>query len=116
MEQQGLEIERRKKGDVVILDLSGMLTIGAGEQSLRETIQELVEKKQHKILMNLKNIEFMDSSGVGVLVKSLTTLNNKGGRLKLLQPGKLVRHTLGITGLIGVFEVFDDEAAAIASF
>ncbi len=116
MEQAGLEIQKRKKGDVTVLDLSGNLTIGAGEQALKDVVQELVDKKSYKVVMNMKAVEFMDSSGVGVLVKSFTTLANKGGRVKLLQPGKLVRHTLNVTGLMGVFEVFDDEAGAIASF
>ncbi len=108
--------EERKKGDVVILDLRGQLTIGSGDQILKNLITDLISKGQNKILLNLQNIEFMDSTGIGAMVKSYTSVTNKGGRLKLMQPSKLIRHSLKVIGLLGIFEVFDDEAQAVASF
>jgi anti-sigma B factor antagonist len=111
-----LDISKRKKGDVVVLDLSGNLTLGAPEQTFKDMIADLVARKQTNILVNLQGVEFMDSSGVGALVKSFTTLSKNGGKLKLLQAGKFIQHTLKLTGLIGLFELFDDEAAALSSF
>lgn len=111
-----LDITKRKKGDVVILDLSGNLTLGAPEQSLKDTIADLIARKQINIIVNLQGVEFMDSSGVGALVKSFTTLSKGGGKLKLLQAGKFIQHTLKLTGLIGIFELYDDEASALSSF
>jgi anti-sigma B factor antagonist len=111
-----LDIQKRKKGDVVILDLSGNLTLGPPEQLFKDTVAELSSRKQTNIIVNLQGVEFMDSSGVGALVKSFTTVSKSGGKLKLLQAGKFIQHTLKLTGLLGIFELFDDEAAALSSF
>ena len=110
------EIQKRKKGDVVVLDLVGSLTVGANEQAFKETVSDLTARKHTRIVVNLGQVEFMDSSGIGALVKSYTTITQSGGKLKLLNPNKMIRHTLKITGLMGIFEIFEDEAAAIASF
>jgi anti-sigma B factor antagonist len=111
-----LEISKRKKGDVVVLDLQGNLTIGVNEASFKETVSDLLSRSYNKIIVNLQNVDIIDSSGVGALVKSYTTITQSGGRLKLLQPNKMVRHTLKITGLLGIFETYDEEGAAISSF
>jgi anti-sigma B factor antagonist len=111
-----LEIGKRKKGDVVILDLQGNLTIGVNETSFKEMVSDLLTRNYNKIIVNLQNVDLIDSSGVGALVKSYTTITQSGGRLKLLQPNKMVRHTLKITGLLGIFETYDEEGTAIASF
>ncbi len=108
-----LDISKRKKGDVVILDLSGNLTLGQPEQSFKDTVSDLTARKQTNIIVNLQGVEFMDSSGVGALVKSYTTLSKSGGKLKLLQAGKFIQQTLKLTGLIGLFELYDDEASAL---
>jgi anti-sigma B factor antagonist len=110
------DIQHRKVGDVTILDLIGNLTVGVNEQSFKDTVAELLAHNRNRIVVNLQNLAFIDSSGVGAIVKSYTTVTHNDGKLKLLQPSKMVRHTLKITGLLGIFEVFDDEAAAIASF
>jgi anti-sigma B factor antagonist len=115
-ETHTFDIQKRKKGDVILLDVSGNLTLGEGEQTFKDTVIDLLNRKQNKILVNLKDLQFMDSSGVGALVKSYTTVTQSGGRLKLLQPAKMVLQTLKITGLLGIFETFDDEAKAIASY
>jgi anti-anti-sigma factor len=111
-----LEIGKRKKGDVVILDLQGNLTIGVNETSFKEMVSDLLSRNYNKVIVNLQNVDIIDSSGVGALVKSYTTITQSGGRLKLLQPNKMVRHTLKITGLLGIFETYDEEGTAIASF
>jgi anti-sigma B factor antagonist len=116
MEQHEFQIGKRKKGDVVLIDLIGNLTVGANEQAFKELIGELVSRKHTRVVVNLTDVEFMDSSGIGALVKSYTTLTQAGGKLKLLQPNKMIRHTLKITGLLGIFQIFEDEASAIASF
>jgi anti-sigma B factor antagonist len=110
------EIQKRKKGDVIVLDLTGSLTVGANEQFFKDTVSDLISRKYNRIVVNLGSVEFMDSSGIGALVKSYTTITQAGGKLKLLQPNKMIRHTLKITGLLGIFEIFDEEAAAIGSF
>jgi anti-sigma B factor antagonist len=111
-----LDISKRKKGDVVILDLTGNLTLGTPEQSFKDTIADLVARKQTNIIVNLQGVEFMDSSGVGALVKSFMTLSKTSGQLKLLNAGKFIQHTLKLTGLIGIFDLYDDEASALSSF
>lgn len=114
--KQEFRIERRKKGDVVILDVVGNLIAGPNDQALKELVSDLVSERQNQIVVNLENVEFVDSSGVGSLVKSYTTVMNTGGRLKLMQIGEMTRHTLKMTGLLGVFEVFEDETSALSSF
>jgi anti-sigma B factor antagonist len=111
-----LEIGKRKKGDVVILDLQGNLTIGVNEASFKEMVSDLLSRGYNKIIVNLQNVDIIDSSGVGALVKSYTTITQSGGKLKLLQPNKIVKHTLKITGLLGIFETHEEEGAAISSF
>jgi len=110
------DIQKRKKGDVVVLDLTGSLTVGANEQAFKDIVSDLISRKHIRIVVNLGAVEFMDSSGIGAIVKCYTTLDRNGGKLKLLQPNKMIRHTLKITGLLGIFETFEDEAAAVASF
>lgn len=114
--EQFFELQEREKGDVVILDLQGSLTIGANEQLVKNTVSDLLDGGYKKIVVNLKDLEFIDSSGVGALVKSYTTVTNSGGRMKLLQLSKNIRHVLNITGLLGIFEVHEEEDKAIASF
>ena len=106
----------RANGKVTILDLQGNLTIGAAEETLRQRVEELVTDNQKYLLINLENVPMIDSSGIGSLVKSFTHAKNKGGKLKLLKPTRLARQLLSITGLLSVFETFDDEATAVASF
>jgi anti-sigma B factor antagonist len=110
------EIRKRKKGDVALLDLYGNLTVGENEQLLKDTVADLISREHTKMVVNLANVEFVDSSGIGALVKGYTSATNAGGRLKLLSPGKMVRQTLRLTGLLGIFEIFEDESAALASF
>ena len=106
----------RKVGEVTVVDLAGKITIGAGDVVLRDTIRELVDKGDRKILLNLGEVNYMDSSGVGELVAAYTSVANRGGHLKLLNVTKKIQDLLQITQLLTVFETFDKEAEALASY
>jgi len=109
-------LKTRQVGDVTILDAAGRITLGEGSSTLRDTIRDLTSKGSKKIMLNLGEISYIDSSGIGELVSSFTTVANAGGSLKLLNLTKRVQDLLQITKLFTVFEVFDDEAAALKSF
>lgn len=111
-----LNIQQREAGDVTILDLSGKITIGEGSVQLRESVRRLLEEGKKKVLLNLGDVSYVDSSGIGELVSSYTTTNNQGGQLKLLNLTKKIQDLLMITKLLTVFETFDNEADAVASF
>lgn len=111
-----MEINVRTAGDVTVLDLKGNLTLGAGEQKMREVIDELLARGRTKLLLNFAAVPVLDSSGIGAIIKSFTTAKKDGGKLKLLNLSRLARQLLSITGLLSVLEVFDDEASALASF
>lgn len=106
----------RQVNGVTIVDLSGRITLGEGSVLLRDMVRDLVTKGQRKILLNLGDVTYIDSSGIGELVSGFTSVANAGGQLKLLNLTKRVKDLLQITKLYTVFEVFDDEAAAIRSF
>jgi anti-sigma B factor antagonist len=101
---------------VSILDLSGRITLGEGAVQLREAIRELISKGVKKIVVGLGNVNYIDSSGLGELVSSYTTAKNQGADLKLLNLTKKVKDVLQVTKLYTVFDIYDDEASAIASF
>ena len=106
----------RQVGDVTVIDVTGRITLGEGSSNLREGIRDLVSKGNKKILLNLGDVSYIDSSGIGELVSGFTSVANSGGQLKLLNLTKRVRDLLQITKLYTVFEVHDDEASAIRSF
>jgi anti-sigma B factor antagonist len=106
----------RKVETVNVIDLSGRITIGEGTVVLRDAVKALQQKNEKNILLNLAEVSYIDSSGIGELVSSFTTFGNQGGKLKLLNLTKKVHDLLSITKLLTVFEVFDDEAKAIQSF
>ncbi len=111
-----LTIKERQAGDVTILDLSGKITIGEGSVQLREAVRKLLDDGKKKILLNLGDVSYVDSSGIGELVSSYTTTNNQGGQLKLLNLTKKIQDLLMITKLLTVFHTFDNEQEAVASF
>ncbi|MFL6211436.1 MAG: STAS domain-containing protein [Pyrinomonadaceae bacterium] len=111
-----LNISERQAGDVTVLDLSGKITIGEGSVSLRSAIRRLIEEGKKKILLNLGQVSYVDSSGIGELVSSFTTINREGGQLKLLNLTQKIQDLLAITKLLTVFDVYDDEATALNSF
>lgn len=111
-----MEINIRTAQEITILDLKGNLTLGAGEQKMREAIDGLIARGQKNLLLNLANVAVLDSSGIGAIIKSFTTAKKEGGKLKLVNLSRLARQLLSITGLLSVLEVFDDESSALASF
>ncbi len=106
----------RHADDVVIVDLRGDLVAEDGEELLREVVDELVAEGWRKILLNLAKIKRMDSGGVGELVASWKLANEFGARIKLLRPGDRVKHTLHLSQILPLLEVFEDEPQAVASF
>jgi anti-sigma B factor antagonist len=111
-----IQTSTRHMEDVSIVDVSGRITLGEGNIMLREVVRELVEKGHNKILLNLHDVGYVDSSGVGELVKTYTTVRNQGGQLKLLNPSKRVSDLLQLTRLSSVFDIQSDEASAVQSF
>ncbi|HXZ27824.1 MAG TPA: STAS domain-containing protein [Terriglobales bacterium] len=111
-----MKASTRQVNGVTVVDLSGRITLGEGSVILRDTVRDLVGKGNKKILLNLGDVTYIDSSGIGELVSAFTTVRNQGGELKLLNLTKKVHDLLQITKLYTVFDVKDDEAAAVASF
>jgi anti-sigma B factor antagonist len=106
----------RQVDGVSIVDLSGRITLGEGSTMLRDIVRDMIAKGNKKILLNLGDVTYIDSSGIGELVSAFTTVRNGGGELKLLNLTKKVHDLLQITKLYTVFDIKDDEAAAIQSF
>ena len=106
----------RQTGDVAIVDLSGRITLGEGSGLVRKTIKDLLKEGRRSILLNLQNVTYMDSAGLGELVGSYASVTNAGGQIKLLNPQGKVTAVLAVTKLYTVFETFSDEAAAVRSF
>ena len=111
-----VKISKRDVGGITVVDLSGRLTLGEGSALLRETLRELLTQGQKKIVLNLGQVGYIDSSGLGELVSGFTTVKNQGGQLKLANLTQKVNDLLTITKLYTVFEVHNDEQAAVQSF
>ena len=111
-----VKLTTRQVGDVTVVDAVGRITLGEGASTFRDTVRELVGSGHKKMLLNLAEVSYIDSSGIGEMVSGFTTVANQSGQLKLLNLTKRVKDLLQITKLYTVFEVFDDEAAAIRSF
>jgi anti-sigma B factor antagonist len=111
-----VKLTTRQVGDVTVVDAVGRITLGEGASTFRDTVRDLASSGHKKILLNLGEVSYIDSSGIGEMVAGFTTMANQGGILKLLNLTKRVKDLLQITKLYTVFEVFDDEAAAVRSF
>ena len=111
-----MRIDKQVKNGVTILDLEGKITIGKGDVALREAVQQALAEGSNKILIHLEKVTTIDSSGVGELVSAFTTVTNRGGKLKLVNLPPKVNDILQITQLITVFEVYDTEDEALATF
>jgi anti-sigma B factor antagonist len=111
-----MKFQTRQVDGVTILDLSGRITLGEGSVTLRDAVRDVLTKGSNKILLNLGDVNYIDSSGIGELVSAYTSVKGAGGELKLLNLTKKVHDLLQITKLYTVFDVKDDEAAAIAAF
>jgi len=111
-----MEIQERALENVVVLDLKGKLTIGEGDELLKETIQKLMEQGHNKLLLNLADVPYVDSAGLGEIVRTYTTVSRQGGSLKLLNLTKRITDLLAITKLLTVFDTYESEAEAVSSF
>jgi anti-sigma B factor antagonist len=103
-------------GDVTVVDAAGRITLGEGASVFRDTIRDLAAKGNKKLLINLSEVSYIDSSGIGEMVSAFTSVTNAGGQLKLIGLSKRVKDLLQITKLYTVFEAFDDETEAVRSF
>lgn len=110
------KLSPRQVGDVTVVDVSGRITLGEGSSNLRDGIRAMVAKGNKKILLNLADVSYIDSSGIGELVSGFTSVANAGGQLKLMNLTKRVKDLLQITKLYTVFDVFDSENTAVRSF
>jgi len=111
-----MKVGTRQVGDVTVVDVSGDIKLGEGSSTLRDTVKDLLAKGQKKILLDLGEVTYIDSSGIGELISAYTSVRNQGGELKLLHLTKKVQGLLQITKLYTVFHVLDDEPAALAAF
>lgn len=111
-----MQIARRTEGDITILDLQGRLTLGKGHERLRDEVKDLLHQGHRKLVLNLEDVPYVDSWGLGELVKTYTAVTHLGGVLKLVNLGTRVRNLLTITRLSTVFDTFESEPEAIGSF
>jgi anti-sigma B factor antagonist len=111
-----MQIDERAVGDVIVLDLKGKITLGKGDELLKDKVNSLVNQGHKKIVLNLAEVPYIDSAGLGEIVRTFTTVSRQGGNLKLLNLTKRITDLLAITKLLTVFETFDTENDAIRSF
>jgi len=111
-----MQITERQVGDVMILDLKGKITLGEGDELLKDKVNSLLNQSQKKIVLNLAEVPYIDSAGLGEVVRTYTTVSRQGGSLKLLNLTKRITDLLSITKLLTVFETFDSENEAVRSF
>src|SRR5512142_3573879 len=111
-----MQIQEREVNDVTILDIHGKLTLGEGDELLRDKINSLVHQGRKKILLNLADVPYIDSAGLGEIVRTYTTVSRQGGSLKLLGLTKRITDLLSITKLLTVFETYESESDAVRSF
>jgi len=111
-----MQIEERAVGDITILDLKGKMTLGEGDELLKDKINSLVHQDRKKLVLNLEGVPYIDSAGLGEIVRTYTTVSRQGGNLKLLNLTKRIQDLLSITKLLTVFEVFESEQDAVRSF
>jgi anti-sigma B factor antagonist len=111
-----MQISERVVGDVTILDLNGKITLGEGDELLKDKINSMLNQGQRKLILNLEGVPYIDSAGLGEIVRTYTTVSRQGGKLKLLNLTKRIQDLLSITKLLTVFETFESEEQAVQSF
>jgi len=111
-----MQIQERAVGDVMVLNLKGKVTLGEGDELLKDKVNSLLNQGQKKIVLNLAEVPYIDSAGLGEIVRTYTTVSRQGGSLKLLNLTKRITDLLSITKLLTVFETFDAEDDAVRSF
>ena len=111
-----MQIEQRTVGSVMILDLKGKITLGEGDEALKDKINSLILQGHKQMLLNFGDVPYIDSAGLGEIVRTYTTVSRQGGQLKLVNLTKRITDLLSITKLLTVFETFDNEAEALKSY
>ena len=111
-----MEVQERHVGDVVVLDLRGQLTLPEGSERLKDKINSLLHQEARQVVINLGDVSYIDSGGLGQLVSSFTSVTRQGGSLKLFNVGKRSRDLLAMTKLLTVFDTYDSEEEAVQSF
>ncbi len=111
-----MQISQRTIGEVTVVDLNGKMTLGEGDELLRDKVNSLIQQGQKKIILNLAEVPYIDSAGLGEIVRTYTTVSRQGGSLKLLNLTKRIQDLLAITKLLTVFETFENEQDAVKSF
>ena len=111
-----MQIDERTVGDVMVLDVKGKVTLGEGDEMLKDKVNSLVNQGNKKIVLNLAEVPYIDSAGLGEIVRTYTTVSRQGGSLKLLNLTKRITDLLSITKLLTVFETYDSENDAVRSF
>jgi anti-sigma B factor antagonist len=111
-----VKLTTRQVGDITVIDAAGRITLGEGASAFRDLIRDLAAKGEKKIILNLSEVSYIDSSGIGELVSGFTTVTNHGGQLKLVGLSKRVKDLLQVTKLYTVFEAFEEEADAVRTF
>ena len=111
-----MEIVERTVSEVTVLDLKGKMTLGEGDELLKDKINSLLAAGKKKLLLNLESVPYIDSAGLGEVVRTYTTVSRQGGSLKLLNLTKRIEDLLSITKLLTVFDTYDNEADAIKSY
>jgi anti-sigma B factor antagonist len=111
-----MQITERSVGDVMVLDLKGKITLGEGDELLKDKVNSLINQGHRKLVLNLAEVPYLDSAGLGEVVRAYTTVSREGGNLKLLNLTKRITDLLSITKLLTVFETFESENDAVRSF
>src|SRR5262245_54790318 len=111
-----MQIDQRAVGDVMVLDVKGKITLGEGDELLKDKVNSLINQGHKKILLNLGDVPYIDSAGLGEIVRTYTTVSRQGGSLKLMNLTKRIQDLLAITKLLTVFETYESEPDAIKSF
>lgn len=111
-----MQIDQRTVGDVVVLDLKGRVMLGDGDEVLKDKVNSLLNQGQKKIVLNLAEVPYIDSAGLGEVVRTYTTVSRQGGHLKLLNLTKRITDLLAITKLLTVFDTYESETEAVGSF
>lgn len=111
-----MQIHQRSVGDVTVIDLRGKMTLGEGDELLRDKVNSLIQQGHKKLVLNLGEVPYIDSAGLGEIVRTYTTVSRDGGSLKLLNLTKRLIDLLAITKLLTIFETYDTEAEAVNSF
>jgi anti-sigma B factor antagonist len=111
-----MKFSTRKIGNVIVIDVEGQILLGEGDVEIKQTVDSLLKQGYKRILLNLAKVPYLDSAGLGEIIRCFTTLRKNGGHFKLLSPNKRIIDLLSITKLLNVFDCFDNESTAIMSF